>query len=911
MNFWCLFRRDLRHFAWQFVALSATAALICAILTSALLIGSSVRGTLQDNLQQNTAFVKTLLRFPVPIQTPLPDGVLHTIAVVADSLKADLYAFPGEAGIQAREAYCSEGLADILALQLGDLFTVRVQSIAKIGSESLAGKPPELKQLQFIYRGQWPDKRANANFANPQLRACNLFVNHAFLAESLGVEQNAINEVWSPKEISEVHLPDAALWEMSQLYFDHWDGRPILKSQAFFLPSEIQEACPEAQQGLSIFVESFAVKKRKWHYFFAAAFEGDIFPVPENQLIVGSSMTVPANSSGTLTSFSIEQIRKITRQEHLFTTVSSGDDQKITAALTPEIPGLTDAVDCSRWEAGLPIDFSKINPARRKYWETYRSKPELYLNFAQAQRLLAPEKCTTLIFPAGSAIDQIQKKVLSWLRQDGKNWQHYAVTDILQQNIAEGVHFAPLFLGLSMFIIVSALLVLAMQLKLHLLARAAEFELFQQFTACQRKLGWFHLGELLAVILPGLSVGLWLGTAVCQLQLLLLEKVWSEILTLQGLSYYANAGDYLLAFAVSFTAAALVLGTALRAPVQQPRFYLTGSYAYKSILTLGGLSFLRRFREYRYCLILLLLGFLGTLGVGSFGIKLRGEDAFSHQYIAETVLPVVPEHNKPLPEGVLPVKVYQADSSDCSNLLLARTPTVYACDTAKLTGEKDFLPPFTAAVDIGSLKWIIKKKLGASIAYPQGAIKLARTLRASVFQRGILVDDKSFAVLFPETQGASLFLIPDQQNAEICREYLSPYGVTLLTVDEFMGQAENVQNRYLAIFLQLGVLGFILGIGSLLLLLLRNLLAQKNEIILLRENGFSQQMLFRLYYSENLCLYLSSALTALLILAGVALLAQLHLPTLLITWLLLCGIGCSLIALTLWLFFAHCQRRCL
>lgn len=907
MNFCRLFLRDLRHYVWHFAALSASAGLVCAILTSALLIGSSVRGTLQDNLEQNTSFVKTLLRFPVPIQTALPDGLLHTAGVVADSSKAELYAFPDDQSIKGREAYCSPALTEILGLQPGDLLTVRVQSIADINSESLAGRPPQLKQLQFIYCGEWPDPRAGVNFTNPQLCACNLFVNHSFLAHALGVPEGSINQVWSQAEASRVQLPDATLWELSQLYFDSWEGRPVLKSRAFFLPEGIQTACPQADPGLSLFVESFSAGDSSKEYFFAAAFAGDIFPVPENHAVIGGSAAIAPGSSGVLTSFRLEGLRTVKRQTHRFPQVSSADDCKISAALTPEIPGLTDARDCSRWDAGLPIDLSKITPARRQYWETYRSKPELYLNYEQAQQLLAPGKCTTLIFPQGADTEIIRAGILDWLRQEGQLFQSQAVSDILQQNIAEGVHFAPLFLGLSLVIIIAALLVLAMLLKLHLLSRSQEFALLGKFTACPATLRRFHLGELFAVILPGLGAGLLLGTIICHLQLRLLEGLWNEIITMQSLNFHARLSDFLLALAASCGATALVLVSSLRRPAAVPRYYLNSSRLCRSAAALGLLSFLRRFGEYRYCLILLLLGFLGTLGVGAFGIRLRGEDAFSHRYVAETVLPVVPAHDRPLPEGVLPVRVYQADDSDCSNLLLARTPTAYGCDIARLTGEQNFLPPFAAAVDSGSLKWIIKKKVGDRIAYPQGEVSVHRTMQASVFQAGILLDEKTFSAIFPNHQGANFFLIPDQQTAAVCREYLADYGVTLQTAAEFMARAENVQNRYLAIFLQLGLLGFILGLGSLLLLLLRNLLTRKDEIIFLQETGCSQSTLFWLFCSENLSLYLSSALSSLLLLLLVALFARLHLPTLVLTWVLLCALGCTLIAFCHWCFF-RCHR---
>ena len=77
MTFLRLFRRDCVYYRKAFLALAAGAALISAILTGALLIGDSVRGTLHDRVNRNTAFLSERLIFPFPVETSLTGGVLH------------------------------------------------------------------------------------------------------------------------------------------------------------------------------------------------------------------------------------------------------------------------------------------------------------------------------------------------------------------------------------------------------------------------------------------------------------------------------------------------------------------------------------------------------------------------------------------------------------------------------------------------------------------------------------------------------------------------------------------------------------------------------------------------------------------------------------------------------------------
>ena len=442
-----------------------------------------------------------------------------------------------------------------------------------------------------------------------------------------------------------------------------------------------------------------------------------------------------------------------------------------------------------------------------------------------------------------------------------------------------------------------------MLLKLHLFDRAEERTIYHDFVACEEKIRRFLLVELLLALLPGILLGLVIGTFLCRFQLVLLERVWNDIVTMDELNFHASFESFSIAFFATFFSAFVLLVFSLRRPISKPHFYIAKSRSLKTLRTLGSLSFFRRFKQYRLCVILLVLGMIGTLGVGAFGIRVRGENGFSYQYIAQTALPVVPSFDNPFPSGGLPIRVYQRDSADCSNLLQASKPTVYGCDLQKLTGKPNFLKKSSAAVDSGSLQWIMKKKLGEMIKYPNGSITLERAMKASVFQRGILVDEPTFETLFPNIQGAQFFLIKDKKSAEKYQKYLEPYGLNMSSVDEFMAKAESVQNRYLAIFLQLGFLGFILGVGSMLIMMFRNLHAQRDEIKLMSETGFTNNSLFRLFYVENLWIYGLSATISLLILGILALVFNINVPVLFTGWISLVISGIVLICVSLKIYF--------
>ena len=905
-----LFLRDLRYHWKGLASLTAAACLICAVLTGAFLIGDSVRGTLMDNVSANAAFARYRQRLPIPISSPIRNGlgVLHVKGFLADGIPVDVYALP-DSGITGRDARGSRTLARKLYLQNGEMLSIRVPEMSTIPAESAMGKPPELKQMPFVWRGEWTGPESELNFDDPQLPPHNLFVSREALTQALDLPGNAVNEVW----MQEPEVPsDDLLWELSGLTMDEWDGRPVLKCRSDFLPKAVSDALPtDATPILTLFVETLSDGKTSLSYCFAGAIRGDPVPVGRGHVLVSSGMKERFDGPLELSYFTSGPFRTIQRKTTGFEHAGTVDDSTITDVLSPEIPGLTDSDDCSGWEAAIPIDFGRIRDEDEAYWNEYRSKPKLYLNFEEAQEMFAPGLCTAALFPADWTADRVRLETLKTLRAMP---EYSRVDDLMNQTedkVNRGVPFAPLFLGLSFFLIVSGLLVLAMLLKLHIQDRAAELALLTDYMPLKR-VRRFLLAEFAAVLVPGMLAGLAAGTILCRIQIFLLEHSWNGIVLMEHIRFHGRPVSCFTAFIISAVCAwAVVMLSVRRTSSNQIKLVLPHSSCVRPVWRIGMLSFVRLCRQYSLCAALLVLGYLGTLGVGAFGIKSRGEDAFGYAYVATTLLPVVPDYDAPFPAGGLPVRVHAADRADCSNLLLAANPTVYGADLKALTGDPDFLADGSAAVDKGSLVWIMQKKKHDSVEYANGSLTLDRVLKASVFQGGILTGLDTFERLFPDTEGALFFLIRSEADVPAWREYLEPFGLELCSAGEFMNRAERFQNRYLAIFLQLGLLGALLGFGALVLLMMRNLRAREAETALLAETGWSRGMLAMLYLAENMCLFLGSAGVSLLLLLLLAAFASLNLAVLLGGFVFLTAAGVLMIAGMIELYFLPCNGVCL
>lgn len=57
------------------------------------------------------------------------------------------------------------------------------------------------------------------------------------------------------------------------------------------------------------------------------------------------------------------------------------------AELTPAFPGLHSAASCRDWKPGIPIDLDRIRPKDEAYWDAYRTTPKAFITLEAGQRM--------------------------------------------------------------------------------------------------------------------------------------------------------------------------------------------------------------------------------------------------------------------------------------------------------------------------------------------------------------------------------------------------------------------------------------------------------------------------------------------------------------------------------------------
>lgn len=285
-----------------------------------------------------------------------------------------------------------------------------------------------------------------------------------------------------------------------------------------------------------------------------------------------------------------------------------------------------------------------------------------------------------------------------------------------------------------------------------------------------------------------------------------------------------------------------------------------------------------------------------TVGLNRLSVEnkslLNGTGGFD--YFVKTAVPVKNNSLKNIPAKKVLFRFYEASSADCFNLNQVVKPGVLGANSVDFDNLKYFhfvdenagwkildktytdelIIPVVA--DASSIEWIMKKKIGDILYYPGiggkvWKLKLEAGLKNSLFQGHIIVSEKNFMKMFPGINGSRIILLKNENiNDKSEFEELSEYGADIQTATERIGKFNTLQNTYLMIFMQLGILSLFLGLIGIIIIIIRNIFERKNETNWMYNAGFSNFQVFKIYFYENVFIifyslalgWLSMAMTA-------------------------------------------------
>ena len=150
--------------------------------------------------------------------------------------------------------------------------------------------------------------------------------------------------------------------------------------------------------------------------------------------------------------------------------------------LTPNFPGIHEAEDMSEWNASFPIDFSQIRPKDEVYWDLFRAIPKAFVSDKTAQQLWRSRfgSLTAIQIRTVFGVD-LQTTQTNFQRRLLENIQPEQAGLVFQPVKADGLaaatgatDFSTLFIGFSMFLIISTALLVGLLFRLGVEQRASE-----------------------------------------------------------------------------------------------------------------------------------------------------------------------------------------------------------------------------------------------------------------------------------------------------------------------------------------------------------------------------------------------------------------------------------------------------
>ncbi|MBF0409036.1 MAG: FtsX-like permease family protein [Candidatus Riflebacteria bacterium] len=249
-----------------------------------------------------------------------------------------------------------------------------------------------------------------------------------------------------------------------------------------------------------------------------------------------------------------------------------------------------------------------------------------------------------------------------------------------------------------------------------------------------------------------------------------------------------------------------------------------------------------------------------------------------------------------LPEKTRIVQIPLAEGSDasCLNLNRVSIPSFLGIDPETFTDRftfsssapglkkswqvlnHDFGDPFIipAVADADVIRWNLGMALGDELKIESSngqifRIRLIAGLENSILQGKILISQKNFYRLWPDSKGSRVFLTQTSPGTEesamkVISTAIQRFGAHIESTSARIASFNRVQNTYLSIFLALGIIGLILGCGSLAALILRNILERKNELEYLRIIGFSKQTIDSLLFREHALLFAAGLISGII-----------------------------------------------
>ncbi len=623
MNSWKLLQRNLLFFRRTHIWVVLGVMTSTAILVGALIVGDSVRYSLQQIVFYrlgNTEFVLTSgdRFFRAQLSEDMYDILGTTVAPLLQTKGLTIaeggrmrandtqvlgvdYRF-GEIGgaedfyadIPDHEVIINAYLADHLSLREGDEFLLRFEKLDFMPKDApLALDSESSIARRFTVRSVATDAEfGRFNLKADQIAPYTVFVSLSELAKIMGLTDKAnvlliAERTGDPLTIRTINNALREAWKIADAGLNLVDLEGNidveLRSDRIFIDPAILDAANKidvnAQPILTYFVNDIRGGNMSTPYSFVSAPGEPIVPLDmsDGEIIINDwlarDLRVNAGEEIHLTYYVLGSKRELITTGNTFRIRSVVPLRGIynDRNLLPDFPGLADQKSCRDWEPGFPIDLSRIRKKDEDYWSMYGGTPKAFVTLNAAQKMWGNRfgNITAIRFP-GAEKSGIENSLKDAIDPIDLGFVFREIREEGERASRDSVDFAQLFLGLSFFIIIAALLLTGLLFVFNVERRSEESGLLLALGFRKKYVMRLMLLEGTVLVILGSLMGCIVGIAYNQIILYALKTVWYGAVGTSALQIHVKVPTIIIGAFIGSVIALLTIWLVARKQSQQP-----------------------------------------------------------------------------------------------------------------------------------------------------------------------------------------------------------------------------------------------------------------------------------------------------------------------------------------------------
>ncbi|MEO1614495.1 MAG: FtsX-like permease family protein, partial [Planctomycetota bacterium] len=237
--------------------------------------------------------------------------------------------------------------------------------------------------------------------------------------------------------------------------------------------------------------------------------------------------------------------------------------------LTPTVPGVTDQDSMSDWDT--PFELKNDVPKEDDlYYQNHRLTPKAFIPLAAGRELFRSRfgettglRISTEVADDVGALHAEVETALQPVVQD-LGWSPRSIRSNQVAASKGTTPFDGLFLSLSCFVILAAVMLIAMLFRLGLVSRASEMGTLMAVGLHRKQVVRLFMGEGLVIALTGTLLGVFGGIAYAYAVLAALRTFWVGAVTVPFLTYHGSLGSLIGGGAIGLLIGMATLGLTVR-----------------------------------------------------------------------------------------------------------------------------------------------------------------------------------------------------------------------------------------------------------------------------------------------------------------------------------------------------------